>query len=149
MLFGFARSVFVGEIESIPKMLAGVVIGLIGAGHLGGGTLLLLRDRVWLNNRTGTMLKVSGWLGIVRRTYALDSYDHVEIVNSKQRWWTRNAPYAVAITGQDVSPLILAHAALKPTALMMRSEIETHLVGLLEPKRTNNPMDRSGGSAAS
>jgi hypothetical protein len=143
---GVARAVFADEIESIPKLIAGVFcIGLIGGGHLCIGTLLLLRDRVWLNNRTLTLIKVTGWLGFSRRTYPLAQYDQVEIVTSNQRLLNRNAPFAVALTGRNVSPVALAHAALESDAVSMRKLIEAHLA--LTPIAANNPIDQSGKSA--
>ena len=129
----FVRALFLEGFESISNLVAGIfVILLIGGGHMAGGTLLLLRDRVWLDNRTRSLLKITGWLGIKRRRMSLAAFDRVDVVKASPRWFNRGAEFAVVLAGSDVAPFVVAYGAKQSIAEELRGEIEAHLYGRLQ-----------------
>jgi hypothetical protein len=88
-------------------------------------------------------------MGVMRRVQSVSEYTSVEILNAPKRWFTRGADYAVALTGPNIDPLVVAYGATDSIADSLRCEIERHLFHQLTQCGTNNPMDRSGGSDAS
>ncbi len=152
-LIAFARSLssmFSEPTDTIPRMVLGAFgILVIGCGHFIIGSMILLRDRVWLNNQSRSILKVTGWMGAARRVQSVSEYTGVEIINAPKRWFTRGADYAVALIGPGIDPIVVGYGATTSIAESLRREIEGHLFRQSTSRGTDNPIDRSGGATGS